>query len=188
MRTLHTSLFGTGIGAAIVCAGLWVVFALMPTALASGDHRAPDLPSPLCDDVRVPPGNKAAFRVFAQGVQIYKWNGESWTFVAPMAKLYADPYFKKQVGIHYGGPTWESNNGSKVVGVPLTRCAPDPTAIPWLLLRAVSTDAPGDFNPVTYIHRVATTGGLAPSMPGASIGAVAEIPYTAEYYFYRAEE
>jgi hypothetical protein len=41
---------------------------------------------------------------------------------------------------------------------------------------------------VTYIHRVATTGGLAPSMPGASIGAVAEIPYTAEYYFYRAEE
>jgi hypothetical protein len=39
---------------------------------------------------------------------------------------------------------------------------------------------------VTYIQRVNTSGGLPPSDPGPFIGAEEEVPYTAEYYFYRA--
>ena len=38
------------------------------------------------------------------------------------------------VGIHYGGPTWESLSGSKVVGAVIDRATPDASAIPWLLL------------------------------------------------------
>jgi len=34
---------------------------------------------------------------------------------------------------------------------------------------------------------VNTTGGMAPTDPGASDGELKEVPYTAEYYFYRAE-
>jgi hypothetical protein len=51
------------------------------------------------------------------------------------------------------------------------------------------TDGPdGIMQATTYIQRVNTKDGLAPTAPGASIGATAEVPYTAEYYFYRAED
>ena len=40
---------------------------------------------------------------------------------------------------------------------------------------------------MTFIQRVNTTGGNALSEPGAVDGEVEEVAYTAEYYFYRAE-
>jgi Protein of unknown function (DUF3455) len=131
-------------------------------------------------------GDKVAFHVYALGVQIYRWNGTSWVFVAPEARLFADAEYHGEVGIHYVGPTWESHSGGKVIASRLEGCTPDPTAIPWLLLQTVSTEGPGIFDRVTYIHRVNTTGGLAPTDPGPFIGAEEEVPYAAEYYFYRA--
>jgi len=83
-------------------------------------------------------------------------------------------------------PTWESNNSGKVVASRLEGCTPDPTAIPWLLLQKVSTEGPGIFDRVTYIQRVNTSGGLAPSDPGHFVGEQVEVPYAAQYYFYRA--
>ncbi len=163
----------------------------LPVARAGdNNNHALELPSPLCDSIEVQPGNRVASRVYAVGVQIYRWNGTSWVYVEPVATLYADANYHRKVGIHYGGPTWESNRGGKVVAsrVPDTGCSPDPTAIPWLLLKMVSTDGPGIFGKVTYIQRVNTKGGLAPTARGTSIGAVAEVPYTTEYYFYRAED
>jgi uncharacterized protein DUF3455 len=162
------------------------VLASISVARASEDNRAPDLPSPLCDRLQVQ-GGKVAFHVYALGVQIYRWNGVSWVFVAPSARLFADPEYQGEVGIHYAGPTWESNSGGKVVASRLEGCAPDPTAIAWLLLQMVSTEGPGIFDGVTYIQRVNTAGGLPPSGPGPFVGAEEEVPYTAEYYFYRAQ-
>ena len=160
----------------------------VPAARAGDDNRPPDLPSPLCNDVQVPSGNTVAFHVYARGTQIYRWNGASWVFVAPAAMLFADANYHGQVGIHYAGPTWESNSGSKVVAARLVGCAPDATAIPWLKLQTVSTNGPGIFSSVTYVQRVNTTGGLAPTALGSSIDEAVEVPYTAEYYFYRAVE
>ena len=160
----------------------------IPAARAADNNHEPDLPSPLCDRLQVPPGNKVAFHVYALGVQIYRWNGTTWVFVAPLAMLFADANYSGKVGIHYAGPTWESNSGSKVVATRLEPCSPEPTAIPWLKLQTVSTEGPGIFSSVTYIQRVNTTGGLAPTAPGSSIDAVVEVPYTAEYYFYRAQD
>jgi hypothetical protein len=134
----------------------------------------------------VPEGNKVAFSTYAEGVQIYRWTGTSWTLVGPDATLYADAEGNGLVGIHYAGPTWESNSGSRVVGRVLKRCTPDPTAIQWLLLEAVYSEGPGIFDRVTYIQRVNTAGGLAPSTPGAFTGDVVRVPYTTEYVFYRA--
>src|SRR5439155_17162999 len=105
---------------------------------------------------------------------------------APAAVLYANAGYDGEVGTHYAGPTWESNSGSKVVGRRVAGCTPDSTAIPWLLLQAVSTDGPGIFHRVTYVQRVNTVGGVAPSAPGSFVGEEADVPYTAEYYFYRA--
>jgi hypothetical protein len=176
------------IGLVVLLAVAVLELASIPAARAGDNNRAPELPSPLCDGLEVQPGNRVAFHAYAVGVQIYRWNGTSWSFVEPVATLYADAEYHRKVGIHYGGPTWESNNGSKVIASRLEGCAPDETAIPWLLLQTVSTDGPGIFNSVTYIHRVNTRGGLAPTAPGISIGAVAEVPYSAEYYFYRGRD
>jgi len=169
---------------------LLIVAGLTPAAISaapSEDQRAPELPSPLCDRVNAPVGNKVSSHVYATGTQIYRWDGGSWVFVEPSASLFANASYDGKVGIHYRGPTWESNSGSKVVASRLYGCTPDTTAIPWLLLETVSTTGPGIFSSVTYVQRVNTTGGLIPAYPGLLIGQVVEVPYTAEYYFYREE-
>ena len=164
-----------------------VGLASIPSARAADDdNRAPDLPTGLCQQLQAPAGNQVAFHVYAVGVQVYKWNGSAWVFVGPVANLFADHNYRGQVGTHYAGPTWESNSGSKVVGRRVKDCAPDANAIPWLLLETVSNDGPGIFDRVTYIQRVNTTGGLAPASPGSFAGEEARVPYTTEYYFYRA--
>lgn len=154
------------------------------TALAAGsstDNRAPEVP----DDIAVPAGNKVHFHAFGVGVQIYTWDGVSWGRAVPEATLF---HGAAVVAIHFAGPTWESNSGSQVVGtVVQPTVTVDPNAIPWLLLEAVEegTHGPGIFANTTYIHRVNTTGGKAPSANGTFVGQVARVPYTADYFFYR---
>jgi hypothetical protein len=67
----------------------------------------------------------------------------------------------------------------------MKRCEPDPTALPWLLLRAKPLGGPGIFHGVTFIQRVNTVGGREPVGPGA-LGEERRVPYTTEYLFYRA--
>ena len=159
-------------------------------AVAFDNSNGPELPDQ-CSSIVVPEGNKLAFHVYAKGVQIYKWNviTQKWDLFAPQASLFAEENYFGEVGSHYGGPTWESKSGSKVEGrrVLGTGCTPDPTAVAWILLSKYRTEGSGIFSSVSFIQRVNTTGGLAPSVPGLLDGETKEIPYTAEYYFYRAE-
>ena len=150
------------------------------------DLQAPELPAG-CSQLAAPAGHRAFFKTYALGVQIYRWNGASWAFVGPRANLYADASFHGQIGTHYAGPTWESVSGSRVIGARDGDCQPNPTAIPWLRLRATTAEGPGVFAQVTYIQRVNTAGGLAPTAPGVFVGEEARVPYTTEYYFYKAE-
>ena len=162
------------------------VLALAPGVAQAQDNREPDL-SADCASLDVSATNKVAMHAYAVGVQIYRWNGTAWVFVAPAAVLYANEDHDGEVGTHYAGPTWESNSGSKVVGLRLAGCTPDPNSIPWLLLAAVASEGPGILHRVTYIQRVNTVGGLAPATPGSAVGQEAQVPYTAEYVFYRAK-
>src|SRR6476661_5093974 len=93
------------------------------------DKNGPELPSPLCDRLHVPEGNKLHSQVYATGVQIYRWDGNSWVLVGPDATLFANAGYDGKVGKHYVGPTWESNSGSKVVGARLYGCSPDADSI-----------------------------------------------------------
>ena len=149
-------------------------------ALAAGnDNRAPEVPV----DIAVPAGNKVHFHGFGVGVQIYTWNGTSWGTAVPEAILF---HAEGVVTIHFAGPTWQSNSGSSVVGaLPPKAVTVDTNAIPWLRLSAKSTEGPGIFADTTFIQRVNTTGGKAPSTDGAFVGQVARVPYTADYFFYR---
>ncbi len=180
--------FGSAIKAVNIAALLVLCAAAAFTARADNDHRAPDLP-PGCEKLAPPEDNKVVAHVFAVGVQIYRWDGSAWGFVAPSAILYADAGHHAQVGTHFGtptGPAWESKSGSKVVEQRVQSCTPDATAIPWLLLRTISRTGPGVFSDVSFVQRVNTVGGLAPATPGASVGEESQVPYTADYVFYRS--
>lgn len=151
---------------------------------------APDVPAIL----EVPAGHEVSFHAYAEGVQIYRSSETapgvySWVFQGPEATLYANAAHTGVVGTHYGGPTWESNSGSKVVAVKVQGATVDAAAIPWLLLVSSSTTGPGIFEGTTYIQRVNTVGGLAPAegANGGNVGEELRVPYTAEYYFYTAE-
>ena len=85
----------------------------------------------------------------------------------------------------HAGPTWEAENGSKVVGKKIAAVAsPDPNSIPWLLLQGVAHDWHGMFSEVTYIQRLDTVGGNAPSDAPTAAGLIVPVPYTATYVFF----
>ena len=154
------------------------------TARAAGDARR-EVELGACDQLRPPAGSKFVAHLYARGVQIYRWNGASWVFEGPSAELYANAGFTGMVGTHFAGPTWVHRGGSTVRGSSPVACAVDPNAIPWLLLSATPDAATGGiFSRVTAIQRVNTTGGRMPAAAGTP-GEVREVPYTAEYYFYR---
>jgi uncharacterized protein (TIGR03118 family) len=148
----------------------------------SKDNRTPEVPQ----DIAVRPGNKVVFHGLGIGVQAYTWNGASWGTATPEATLFDED--GNVAVIHFTGPSWESNNGSKVVGavVPPTVTV-DTNAIPWLLLSAVRTEGNGILSDVTFIQRIHTTGGKAPAADGTVVGQVARVPYTADYFFYRKQ-
>jgi hypothetical protein len=170
--------------AALAVLPLLLTLAAPAAAAPFDDPQPPDLGD--CQTLQVLAGNKLSLHVFGVGVQIYRWNGTAWAFVAPQAILFADTEEGDIVGIHFGGPTWEGVDGSEVVGTVMQSCTPDPSAIPWLLLSGASTLGTGIFDGVTCLQRLNTVGGKAPAVPGAFRGQVARVPYTADYFFYRA--
>lgn len=156
---------------------------------ASQALSAPVLPSPT---LAVPDGNEAEFFFDAIGVQSYTCSatatGYGWVFQAPDATLF-DKH-GHAVGKHYAGPTWQFKDGSTVVGSKVAAFTADPTAIPELLLKAISHTGTGRMSDVTYIQRLDTVGGLAPATgcDASHVGSVARIDYTATYFFYVAAD
>lgn len=151
---------------------------------ASGNAEsdgAPAVPAAL----QVPAGNELAFHLDAIGVQIYVCNGTSWVFQAPAAALYNDG--GHLTGSHYAGPTWRIRESS-VVGAKVAAATVDATAIPWLLLKAVSHAGNGPMGDITYVQRLSTAGGLAPASgcDASTAGTEADVDYTATYWFYEA--
>jgi uncharacterized protein DUF3455 len=145
--------------------------------------------------LRVGANESLAMIAAAKGVQIYECRARKdqageydWAFVAPEADLF-DAGGKK-IGLHYAGPQWELNDGSKVLGTAKERAdAPAAGAIPWLLLAAKSVGPEGAFSKVTNVQRVNTAGGAAPSgCFQAEEGMRLRIPYTADYYFFTARQ
>ena len=93
---------------------------------------------------------------------------------------------RRPVGIHFRGPTFESFDGSSVTGtLQASVPAPEPGAIPWLLLRAVANQGDGVLGQVDFVQRIETRGGMAPagSCDPAKDSTVA-VPYRARYVFY----
>src|SRR6266436_5776019 len=144
------------------------------------------------ENLKVPAGQVLSLVSPAAGVQIYECGASradptkfEWVFKAPEADLF--DLSGKKIGKHYAGPTWESNDGSKVVGEVRARDdGPSASAIPWLLLSAKSTSGNGAFSRTQAIQRLYTVGGKAPAAGcnRAQLGKEARVAYNATSYFY----
>jgi Protein of unknown function (DUF3455) len=154
----------------------------------AGCAAAPSVPEPL----RVPTPQALIKQLHATGVQIYQCQPAKsdpsqfeWAFKQPEAALLTKG--GRNFGKHYAGPTWEADDGSKVIGEMVARSdSPKPNSIPWLLLRAKETSGNGVFTGVQFIQRLNTEGGNSP-MVGCrqdQAGQQLRASYTADYLFY----
>ncbi len=95
--------------------------ALLSVAVAGGCATGQGGTPPMVPAALQPPANEVLLLVTpATGVQIYECNATKeqparfeWVFKAPEAELFDRA--GARIGKHYAGPTWESNDGSKVV-------------------------------------------------------------------------
>ena len=166
---------------------------LVASAFAGGALVVPpDVPA----NLRPPSDQVVSLEALASGFQIYECKSKSgqpstyeWTFVGPDAVLVDRS--GRLLGKHYAGPTWESVDGSSVIGEVKARDpGPSPSSIPLLLLNAKATTGAGVFSTTKSVQRLQTAGGAAPTEPcsATNVKQVAEVPYTATYYFYRSAE
>jgi hypothetical protein len=132
--------------------------------------------------------NAVGVQVYVCGLTVANPTTPSWVFVNPQANLMND--CGELLGTHFIGPTWQSHDGSSVVGSKVAGATVDSTALPWLLLTATShADTDGYFKDVTSIQRVATVGGNAPATgcDATTLGTILQVPYSAEYVFYKTK-
>ena len=137
----------------------------------------------------VPPDKQPLFLLRADGVQTYtaeekdgklQWSAGS----VPEATLW-DFQSAAKVGTHSKGPVWIADDGSKVLGDPKTvvkEPSPNADAIPWLLL-TVKGEGKGRLAKVSFVQRVDTWGGKAPSTAPAKAGEAQSVHYHATYVF-----
>lgn len=124
----------------------------------------------------------------SSGNQVYvcaQNNGQwAWNLVGPQANLLDEK--KKLAGTHFAGPTWQANDGSAVTGTKTGSAPAEGGALPWMVFKAQSKGE-GELHDVTSVQRLKTTGGLPPGGCDAEhAGAVAQVPFTAQYVFYKA--
>ncbi len=157
--------------------------------------------------IAVPDGGGVLLHAIGTGTQNYKClastpsdggaTSYAWTLITPEANLtdchanLVAHHFASEGGANF--PEWESpDGGDYVIGTKhLPTFTPDggSGSVAWLLLNAVDAGGAGTFSMVRYIQRLDTDGGVAPSAStcdgaGADAGTTADIPYTADYYFY----
>jgi hypothetical protein len=190
-----------------------IAMALQCTA-AMGQTGLTDLVKvpPVPPGIEVPAGNRAFLKGSAGGTQNYICLSSGWTFLGPQATLFFtyqwfNGEIRQQITTHFlspnpmeGGtprPTWQSSlDTSAVWGKAIANSSDSnyvrPGAIPWLLVEAVGAQrGPSggtSLSQTTFIQRVNTSGGVAPSTgcSASSVGSVALVPYTTDYYFYQA--
>ncbi len=148
------------------------------------------------DSLKVSSGEQLLLKASAKGSQIYVCKTKSeypeqyeWMLKAPDAVLLNEQ--GQDLGKHYGGPTWEAKDGSKVVAKVKSQAnALEEDAIPWLLLEARSHEGNGILRQVNWIQRINTVGGKA-SVQGcdkSSQNREIRVNYTADYLFYGSQK
>jgi len=182
-------------------------------------HADPVTPPAVPSNVQVPEGAKAFLVGHATGTQNYvcQPSGAGFKFVlfTPQATLFGDN--EKQIITHYFSPnlspippeiegtiraTWQEPRDTSTVWASATPATTStdpafvrPGAVAWLRLTVVGRQrgpiGSNKLGPTTFVQRVNTSGGVAPSdgcSSLADVGSQAFQPYTADYFFYTGGE
>lgn len=168
-----------------MCAG---VLATVIVAGAPGSAQSPGAsPVPVPANLVPPAGNVVKGSFAASGVQVYTCAAGAWTFTEPAAILtgVVKGSTAPQAATHFRGPSWQSTRDGTLVEAKAVASSPVSGSIPQLLLQATRTRGDGVFGGVTYIQRLATSGGVAPAGACAD-GQTAGVPYRALYRFFIA--
>jgi Protein of unknown function (DUF3455) len=193
----------------IACIGVLGAFMI---ALPQAAHAEKLTPPSVPDKLQPPEGNEVFLIGHAFGTQDYVCTasgaGVAFVLTTPEAVLFDNP--ARRVVNHFFSPnpveggairaTWQSTRDSSMFWGTLTKSATfltDPDfvardAIAWLLLsQAGVLEGVGGGNTLskaTFVQRVNTVGGLAPSVgcnSPADIGHTAFVPYEADYVFFK---
>ncbi|MDB5801639.1 MAG: hypothetical protein JWL63_2578 [Rhodocyclales bacterium] len=164
------------------------MFGVLPSCAQMEPMSAPMAPAA----VTPPAGHAVAMSTVGKGELTYECraradmpNAFDWALVGPVATLMDKN--QKAVGKYYAGPTWESNDGSKVTGKQVA-VSPNPGAIPLQLVKADPAMGNGSMSGISYVQRLNTQGGVAPAMmcDASKAGMKSQVPYQADYVFYKA--
>ena len=145
----------------------------------------------LPEAVRVPAGQKVMMTTTGVGELTYECREKKdlagqfeWAFVGPVATLMGAD--RKSVGKYYAGPTWEAADGSKVTGKQVAVAPAGVGNIPLQLVKAEPAMGQGAMTGVSYIQRLNTRGGVAPTLACdvAGKGQRKVVAYQADYVFY----
>lgn len=167
-------------------------FVIAAVSLSFAAHAAtmsaPDVPPALA----VPAGNNPVMTLKGVGLLTYECRAKAgaadayeWVFAGPNAML--QDMNGKPVGKYYGGPTWEHSDGSKITGKQLAVAPGSAGAIPLQLVQTAPAMGSGAFAGVTYIQRVNTMGGVAPSAAcdASAVNSKQTVSYSADYVFFK---
>ena len=140
-------------------------------------------------------------------------SGFAWKLFGPQATLFLtfkwiNGEIQQQVATHFLSanpaehglprPTWQGSLDTSAVWGQSIASSSDPQfvaqgAIPWLKLQVVGAQRGPTggalLTPTTFIQRLNTSGGVMPSTgcsQSSEVGAIALVPYTADYFFYKA--
>lgn len=192
---------------------LVAVFVVAVATSAAAQSTLPtelDVPA-VPSGLEVPNDQELFLAGYAVGTQNYVClpsNGKAaWRAAGPQATLFGvdGDGFIEQITTHFlsvspdgtARPTWQHSDDTSRVWGRVIASSTDSNyvaagAIPWLLLESAGTaTGPTEGSlmaQTTFIQRLNTSGGLAPSSGcrrASEIGASAMVPYTTEYYFYR---
>ena len=174
--------------------GLTVVATLGLAACSSmGSHSAYSQQA-LPAAVQVPAGHTVAMETVGVGQITYECRAKKdmaseheWVFVGPEAKLQTRG--GTVIGRYWGPPaTWANNDGSSVTATQLAVAPAGAGNIPMQLVKANPATGMGAMQGVSHIQRVATRGGVAPSMAcsASTMGNKQVVPYQADYIFWKA--
>lgn len=194
----------------IACATLLAVAFTVSVAQPARADEVAITPPPVPANIQVPAGNTAFLVGHGVGTQNYiclpSGTGFKFVLFTPQATLFN--HAEKEAITHYFSPnpveggtiraTWQHSRDASTVWakVALRDSSSDPSfvapgAVAWLRLTVVGTEegpTGGDtLTRTTFIQRLNTSGGLAPSTgcsSQAEVGRQAFVPYTADYFFY----
>lgn len=186
MTRLLTPLSLIATTALAACAG-------MPAPQGTAMPMTPFSQDSLPDAVKVPTGHQVAWETVGVGEITYECRPKAgtpgafeWFFVGPKADLKSRT--GQVIGSYYGPPaTWAALDGSRFTGKQLAVAPAAPGNIPMQLVQANPVMGSGALTGVTHVQRVATRGGVAPSLPCTSdgLGRRETVKYQADYIFWK---